>query len=130
MILVRVTVIGEEGASPFSQVFEYSNESFDKIFLPTIDRIKEKLKQRLRISLYKCLALYCDYMVSRLRTKNDTSSIEQGIRALLSHHDVMTGVPETLRKIVFQMELNRGEQEIITISEPIRIPHYVLGTTY
>ncbi|HEV2877265.1 MAG TPA: urease subunit gamma [Nitrososphaeraceae archaeon] len=130
MILVRVTVIGEEGASPFPQVFEYSNESFDKIFSPTIDRIKEKLKQRLRISLYECLALYCDYMVSRLRTKNDTSSIEQGIRALLSHHDVMTGVPETLRKIVFQMELNRGEQEIITISEPIRIPHYVLGTTY
>ena len=130
MILVRVTVISEEGASPFSQVFEYSNESFDNIFSTTVDRIKEKLKQRLRINLYECLALYCDYMVSRLRTKNDTSSIEQGIRALLSHHDVMTGVPETLRKIVFQMELNRGEQEIISISEPIRIPHYVLGTTY
>ena len=123
-------MIGEEGASPFSQVFEYSNESFDKIFSPMVDRIKEKLKQRLRINLYECLALYCDYMVSRLRTKNDASSIEQGIRALLSHHDVMTGVPDTLRKIVFQMELNRGEQEIITISEPIRIPHYVLGTTY
>jgi urease gamma subunit len=130
LILVRVTVIGEEGASPFSQVFEYSNESFDKIFSPMVDRIKEKLKQRLRINLYECLALYCDYMVSCLRTKNDTSSIERGIRALLSHHDVMTGVPETLRKIVFQMELNRGEQEIITISEPIRIPHYNLGTTY
>jgi urease gamma subunit len=130
LILVRVTVISEEGASPFSQVFEYSNESFDNIFSPTINRIKEKLKQRLRINLYECLALYSDYMVSRLRTKNDTSSIEQGIRALLSHHDVMTGVPETLRNIVFQMELNRGEQEIISISEPIRIPHYVLGTTY
>ena len=130
MILVRVTVISEEGPSLFSQVFEYSNESFDNIFSPTINRIREKLKQRLRINLYECLALYCDYMVSRLRTKNDTSSIEQGIRALLSHHDVMTGVPETLRNIVFQIELNRGEQEIISISEPIRIPHYVLGTTY
>lgn len=129
MILVRVTVIGEEGSSPFSQVFEYSNASFDNIFLPTVDRIKEKLKQRLRINLYECLALYCDYVVSRIRTKNGTSSIEQGTRALLFHHDVMTGVPETLRKIVFQIELNRGEQEIITISEPIRIPHYVLGTT-
>ena len=56
MILVRVTVIGEEGTSPFSQVFEYSNESFDNIFAPTVDRIKEKLKQRLRINLYECLA--------------------------------------------------------------------------
>ena len=130
MILVRVTVISEEGASPFSQVFEYSNESFDNIFSTTVDRIKEKLKQRLRINLYECLALYCDYMVSRLRTKNSASSIEQGMQVLLSHHDVMTGVPETLWKIVFQIELNRGEQEIITISEPIRIPHYVLGTTY
>ena len=129
MILVRVTVIGEEGSSSFSQVFEYSNESFDNIFLPTVDRIKEKLKQRLRINLYECLALYCDYVVSRRRTKNGTSSIEQGTRALLSHHEVMTGVPETVRKIVFQIKLNRGEQEIITISEPIRIPHYILGTT-
>ena len=129
MILVRVAVIDEQGASPFSQVFEYSNESFDNIFSPMIDRIKEKLKQQLRINLYECLALYCNYVVLRLRTKNGTSSVEKGIRALLSHNDVMTGVPETLRKIVFQIELNRGEQEIITISEPIRIPHYVLGTT-
>jgi urease gamma subunit len=130
LILVRVTAIGEEGASRFSQVFEYSNESFDSIFSPTVDRIKEKLKQRLRINLYECLALYCDYIVARLRTKNGASPIEQGMQTLLSHHDVMTGVPETLRKIVFHIELNRGEQEIITISEPIRIPHYVLGTTY
>jgi urease gamma subunit len=123
-------VIGEEGAFLFSQVFEYSNESFDNIFSPTVDRIKEKLKQRLRINLYECLALYCDYMVSRSRTKTGTSSIEQRIRALLSPHDVMTGVPESLMKIVFEIELNRGEREIIVISEPIRIPHYVLGTTY
>jgi urease gamma subunit len=129
LILVRVTLVGDEGASTFSQVFEYSNESFDNLFLPAVGRIKEKLKQRLRINLYECLALYCDYMVSRLRTKNGTTSIEQGVRALLSHHDVMAGIPETLRKIVFQIELNRGEQEIITISEPIRIPHYFLGTT-
>jgi urease gamma subunit len=130
LILVRVTAIGEEDTSTFSQVFEYSNESFDTIFSPTVDKIKEKLKQGLRINLYECLALYCDYIVSRLRAKNDASSIERGIRALLSHHHVMTGVPETLRNIVFQMELNRGEREIITINEPIRIPHYVLGTTY
>jgi urease gamma subunit len=130
LILVRVTVIGEEGASSFSQVFEYSNESFDNIFSPTVNRIKEKLKQRLRINLYECLALYCHHMVSRFRSKNHASSIEQEMRTLLSHPDVTIGVPETVRKIVFQIELNRGEQEIITISEPIRIPHYVLGTTY
>lgn len=126
MILVRVTVIGEEDTYTFSQVFEYSNESFDTIFSPTLDKIKEKLNRRLRINLYECLALYCDYIVSRLRMKKGTSTIEQGIRALLYHHDVMTGVPETLRKIVFQIELNKGKQEIITIIEPIRIPHYVL----
>lgn len=126
MILVRVTVIGEEDTSTFSQVFEYSNESFDTIFSPTLDKIKEKLKQGLSINLYECLALYCDYIVSRLRTKKGTSAIEQGIRALLCHHDVMTGVPETLRNIVFQIELNKEKQEIVTIIEPVRIPHYIL----
>ena len=100
MILVRVTVIGEEDTSTFSQVFEYSNESFDTIFSPTLDKIKEKLKQGLRINLYECLALYCDYIVSRLRTKKGTSAIEQGIRALLYHHDVMTGVPIKLMTLL------------------------------
>lgn len=126
MILVRVTVIGEEDASTFSQVFEYSNESFDTIFSPTLDKITEKLKQGLRINLYECLAIYCDYIVSRLRIKKGTSSIEHEIRALLSHHDVMTGVPETLRNLIFRIELNKEMQEIITIIEPIRIPHYIL----
>jgi urease gamma subunit len=58
-----------------------------------------------------------------------TSTIEHEIRALLSHHDVMMGVPETLRKLIFQIELNKGKQGIITIIEPIRIPHYVLESS-
>jgi urease gamma subunit len=124
LILVRVTVIGEEDTSTFSQVFEYSNESFDTIFSPAVNKITEKLKQGLRINLCQCLAIYCDYIVSRLRTKKGTSSIEHEIWALLSHHDVMMGVPETLRKLIFQIELTKGKQEIITIIEPIRIPHY------
>jgi hypothetical protein len=43
-------VIGEEGAFLFSQVFEYSNESFDNIFSPTVDRIKRSLNSGLELT--------------------------------------------------------------------------------
>ena len=83
MILVRVTAVGEKDVSIFSQVFEYSDESFDTVFAPSVSRIKEKLTAGLRTNTNKCLAFYCDYMVSQLRNKISFRSIEHEVRTLL-----------------------------------------------
>jgi urease gamma subunit len=126
LILIRVTAIDENDSSTYSQVFEYSEESFDTIFAPSVDRIKEKLRQGLKINLYECVAMYCDYVVSRMRKNDAPKLIKHDLRSLLSHHNVMTGVPETLRNTTFQVELNKARCEAITIVEPIIIPHYVM----
>lgn len=127
MIRVKATVTGEKDTSPFFRVFEYSDESYDTIFLPSVNKIKEKIAMDLRININECLALYCNYVVSQLRAQNLIEHIEAGAKTLLSPHSVMTGVPETLRKIVFHAELDKVQQYIITLQEPIKIPRYVLG---
>jgi urease gamma subunit len=127
LIRVKATVTGEKDTSPFFRVFEYSDESYDTIFLPSVNKIKEKLAMDLRININECLALYCNYVVSQLRAQNLIEHIEAGAKTLLSHHSVMTGVPETLRKMVFHAELDKVQQYIITLQEPIKIPRYVLG---
>ena len=127
MILVRVTVVGEKDVSTFSQVYKYSDESFYTVFAPSVSRIKEKLTAGLRINTNECLALYCDYIVSQIRNKISPRSIEHEIRTLLSHNNVMFGVPETLGKIIIQAELKKGIQDSMTVIEPITIPRYVMN---
>ena len=118
---------GEKDTPPFFRVFEYSDESYDTIFLPSVNKIKEKLVMGLRININECLALYCNYVVSQLRAQNLIEHIEGGAKALLSPYSVMIGVPETIRKIVFHVELDIVQQYVITLQEPIKIPRYVLS---
>lgn len=118
---------GEKDTLPFFRVFEYSDESYDTIFLPSVNKIKEKLVMGLRININECLALYCNYVVSQLRAQNLIEHIEGGAKALLSPYSVMTGVPETIRKIVFHVELDKVQRYVITLQEPIKIPRYVLS---
>jgi urease gamma subunit len=127
LIRVKATVTGEKDTPPFFRVFEYSDESYDTIFLPSVNKIKEKLVMGLRININECLALYCNYVVSQLRAQNLIEHIEEGVKALLSPYSVMIGVPETIRKIVFHVELDKVQQYVITLQEPIKIPRYVLS---
>jgi hypothetical protein len=55
--------------------------------------------------------------------------IEKGAKTLLSPHSVLIGVPESLRKIVLYAELDKVKQCVITLEEPIKVPHYFLSPT-
>jgi urease gamma subunit len=129
LIRVKAIVTGEKDASSFFRTFEYSNESYHTIFLPSVNDIKEKLTLGLRINTNECLALYCDYVVSQLRAQNHMEYIEKGAKTLLSPHSVLIGVPESLRKIVLYAELDKVKQCVITLEEPIKVPHYFLSPT-
>ena len=127
MIRVRAIVTGESDTSPYFQVFEYSDESYEKIFVPAVNIIKEKLARGLRINFNECLALFCNFVVSQLRTKNSVEHIEREARKILSPHEVTIGVPESLRRVVFHARLNKTCQFVITVREPIRIMRYELN---
>jgi urease gamma subunit len=128
LIHVKATVTGEKDTSPFFRVIEYSDESYNTIFVPSVNKIKDKIATGLRININECLAFYSEYVVSQLRTRNRVERIERGAKILLSSHNVMTGVPESLRKIVFQTELDGVLQNVVMIQEPIKIPRYILGS--
>ena len=128
MIRVKAIVNGENDLSPFFRVFEYSNESYDTIFTASVNLIKEKIARGLKINTNECLALYCNYIVLRIRAQNQISHIERDAKNLLSADCVMTGVPETIRDIVFQTELDEMTQKVIRLQEPIKIPRYVLDS--
>jgi len=51
LIRVRAIVTGERDISPYFQAFEYSDESYERIFVPSVNMIKEKLVIELRKNL-------------------------------------------------------------------------------
>jgi urease gamma subunit len=128
LIRVKAIINGEKDLPSFFRVFEYSNESYDTIFAASVKLVKLKLARRLKINTNECLVMYCDYIVLRLRAQNQIAHIEREAKNLLSADCVMTGVPETLREIVFQTELDEMPQQVIRLQEPIKIPRYVLGS--
>jgi urease gamma subunit len=129
LIRIKVKVAGENDASPLYCSFEYSDESYNTIFLPSINDIQERLAKGLRINIFECLALYCYYVVSQLRERNNIKCIQEGAMRLLSQQSVLIGVPESVRNIVLYAKLDDEEEHIITLEEPIKIPNYFLSPT-
>jgi urease gamma subunit len=126
LIFVKAKVTGENDTTPLNFVFEYSEESYETIFLRSIEAIKERLATGLKINIYECLALYCYYVVTQLRRKISSKSIQQGIKLLLSQENVMIGVPESVKNIVLYAKFNGDEQYTVKLKEPIKIPKYFL----
>jgi urease gamma subunit len=126
LIRVRATVTGESDTSPYFQIFEYSDESYERIFVPAVNIIKEKLAKGLRINFNDCLTLFCNYVVSELRARNSIKNIEGEAGRILAPHIVMIGVPESFRKIVFHAKLDKAIPYVLTVREPIKIMRYEL----
>jgi hypothetical protein len=59
--------------------------------------------------------------------RNNRGEIKKNIPRLLTPDQVMIGVPESLRKIVFNIKLERTQRLRLTIMEPIPTTSYVLA---
>lgn len=118
MIVIKAEVKGEPDVPPFTRVFEYLDESGEQIFFGSLKLIKEKLSKNLRINTNESLALYCGYVVDQLRACRSIDSIENNA-PIISFDKVMIGVPETLRRISFEVILDNFPKKKITLHEPI-----------
>jgi len=54
------------------------------------------------------------------------TSIQENANRVLSPDKVMIGVPESIRKIVFDVIIDDRPKEIVTFEEPIPISDYIL----
>jgi len=128
MIHLKIEVKGEPDVPPLTRVFEHGDKTDEQIFFNSVDIVKEKLTQNLKINTNEALLVYSVYIVSELRSGRHKDVIEKNSSKVLSAHNVMIGVPETLRKITFEATIDNLPKEIITFEEPIPISGYILTT--
>jgi len=82
----------------------------------------------LKININETLYIYLKFVIDQLRSnRNNRSEIKKNIPRLLKPDQVMIGVPESLRKIVFNIKLERTQRLRLTIMEPIPTTSYVLA---
>jgi urease gamma subunit len=127
MILIKAEVKGESDAPPFTRVFEYRDKFDEQILFGSLEKIKDKLAKNLRINTNESLALYCGYVVDQLRARRSIESIENNAAKILLPDKVMIGVPETLRRISFEVILDNLPKKKLSFHEPIPTSHYTLA---
>jgi urease gamma subunit len=119
MINVRAIVKGEPDTLPFMMDFQYPTYSDEEIFYRSVQIIKEKSKRNLMLNVNESLVLFCSYIVQGLREHTSRQTIEKSGSKILSADDVMIGVPETLRRITFDVLIDNLPRKQITLHQPI-----------
>ncbi|MDQ3836945.1 MAG: urease subunit gamma [Thermoproteota archaeon] len=127
MIHVKVTVKGEPDTAPFAHTFFYADESDEKLFYNSVNMIKEKLDKNLKININESLVIYCAYVIDKLHANQTINVIERNVHKILSPDNVMIGVPESLRKIVFEVKIDKLPKRRVILKEPVTITNYILA---
>ena len=111
---------------PFTKIFDYDSDS-EKIFFSGVEVIKSRLSQNLRININETLMLYTAIIVSKLRSGKSIPEIKEMVHSFLSPENVMIGVPESMRKVVFEAKIDEKPKQVITLTEPIPTTDYILA---
>src|ERR687894_1760860 len=127
MIDIKVTVKGEPDTAPFRHTFFYAEESDEKLFYNSVNMIKEKLERNLKININESLVIYCAYVIGKLRANETVGVIERNVQKILPPDKVMIGVPESLRKIVFEVKIDKLPKTRVILKEPITTSNYILA---
>ena len=125
MIHINALVKGEQDIPPITKQFQYDNQS-EEIFFSGVEVIKTQLASNLKINLNETLLFYCAYIVSELRTGKSVTEIEKNVHKILSPEKVMVGVPESIQRIVFEVNIDNKIKETVKFDEPIKISDYIL----
>jgi urease gamma subunit len=127
MIHVKATIKGEPDAAPFRHTFFYADESDEELFYNSVNIVKEKLDKNLKININESLVIYCAYVVGKLRTNEAINIIQRNAQKILAPDKVMIGVPESLRKIVFDVKIDKLPKRRVILKEPITTSNYILA---
>ncbi len=127
MIHINALVKGEQDIPPITKQFQYDNHS-EEIFLAGVEMTKKRLANNLKINLNETLLVYCAYIVSELRSGKTVSTIQKNVHRILSPDKVMIGVPGSIQRIVFDVNIDNKFKETIKFEEPIQISDYILAS--
>jgi urease gamma subunit len=124
---VTVTVQGEPDTAPFTRIYQFYNKTDYIILSNSIKTINNKLSRKMKININETLYIYLNYIIKQLRSHKRRNEIIHNASKLLTPEQVMIGVPESLRKINFNIKLKSTQRLRITIKEPISTTNYVLA---
>ena len=127
MIDVAVTVQGEPDTVPFTRIFRFYNKADYTILSKLIKSINDKLSKDMRINLNETLYIYLNFIIKELRLHRKTNEMITNASTLLTPDQVMIGVPESLRKISFNVLMPNSQRLKIIIKEPISTSGYILA---
>ncbi len=120
---IEVLVQGDPDIKPFIRIFHYE-KSDEIIFLESTKLIKKHLLNKMRLNINETLGLFFAYITTSLNEGKTINEIQKHIPELLSPHQVMIGVPESLRELTFTITTNDTDSEIMSITTPININQY------
>ena len=122
---IEVLVQGDPDIKPYTKIFHYE-KSDELIFFESTQLIKKHLLNNMRLNINETLGLFVAYVITSLNERKTVSEIQKHIPDLLLPHQVMIGVPESLRKLTFTITTNDIDGEQMSITAPIRIDEYFL----
>jgi urease gamma subunit len=126
MISITVTIQGESDTKPYTVNYHYPKKSDEEIFFQAAKMIDERLCKGLRININETITIFASYIVAGLRNGKTGKEIANDITKILAPGQVLIGVPESLRELVF-VALVDHIKETIAVRTPIPVNEYVLG---
>lgn len=129
MIHIKLTVKGEPDIPPFASDISYLSKTDEEIAANLVAMIKGKLDKNLRININESIALYSAFVISGLSNDMPIEQIQRDASVLLRPEQVMIGVPETLRKMSFEITLDDKIPRMVVLDTPIRISDYIIKSS-
>jgi len=127
LIEIKITIQGEPDTAPITRIFQFHSNTDYVILENSIKTIKIKLSKKMRININETLNIYLNYIINQLRLHKKSSEIRSNLSKLLSPDQVMIGVPESLRKVNFNISAENKQELNMTIVEPILTTSYMLS---
>jgi len=122
---IEVLVQGDPDIKPITKIFHYE-KSDELIFFESTQLIKKHLLNNMRLNINETLGLFIAFVITSLNERKTIKEIQKHIPNMLLPHQVMIGVPESLRKLTFTITTKDMDKEQMFITTPIQIVQYSL----
>jgi len=123
---IEVLIQGDPDVKPFTKIFHYK-KSDETIFFESTQLIKKRLLNNMRLNINETLRLFVSHIITSINEHKTVKEIQKHIPELLLPHQVMIGVPESLRELTFTITTNDMDSKKMSITTPIPIDEYFLN---
>ncbi len=95
------------------------------VVIESAKAINRKIRGGIRININEAVMAMAAYVMRQIAAGVSADDIGEQVCDLISPDNVMIGVPESMRRLVFRMTSGSSETVLI-LDSPIRISRYVL----